>query len=79
MGEAKVLVEMKLDSDFSKFIALDDKQGSIFLVNVDYIWIPSPCERCGSLGHKPRSVCCSLILHKISICLQIQMELVLRH
>ena len=35
MGEAKVLVEMELDKVFPKLIALDDKQGSIFLVNVD--------------------------------------------
>ena len=54
MGEAKVLVEMKLESDLSKFITLDDKYGSIFLVNVEYTWIPSSCERCGSLGHKAK-------------------------
>ncbi|KAF8052226.1 hypothetical protein N665_1585s0002 [Sinapis alba] len=54
MGEAKMLVEMELDRDFPKLIALDDKQGSIFLVKVDYTWIPSTCERCGSLGHKAK-------------------------
>ncbi|KAF8119105.1 hypothetical protein N665_0001s0155 [Sinapis alba] len=54
MGEAKVLVEMELDRDFPKLIALDDKQGSIYLVNVDYTWIPSMCERCGNLGHKAK-------------------------
>ena len=54
MGEAKVLVEMELDRDFPKLIALDDKQGSIFLVNVEYTWIPSMCERCGNLGHKEK-------------------------
>ena len=43
MGEAKVLVEMELDTVFPKLIALDDKHGSIFLVNVDYTWIPSTC------------------------------------
>ncbi|CAN6975930.1 unnamed protein product [Brassica rapa subsp. trilocularis] len=26
----------------------------IFLVNVDYTWIPSTCERCGNLGHKAK-------------------------
>ncbi|KAF2614306.1 hypothetical protein F2Q70_00009358 [Brassica cretica] len=46
MGEAKVLVEKELDRYFSKLIALDDKHGSIFLVNVEYTWIPSTCERC---------------------------------
>ncbi|CAN7045213.1 unnamed protein product [Brassica rapa subsp. trilocularis] len=45
---------MELDKDFPKLIALDDKQGSIFLVNVDYTWIPSMCERCGNLGHKAK-------------------------
>ncbi|XP_033135598.1 uncharacterized protein LOC117128094 [Brassica rapa] len=54
MGEAKVLVEMELDKVFPKLIALDDKQSSIFLVNVDYTWIPSTCERCGNLGHKAK-------------------------
>ncbi|CAF2074773.1 unnamed protein product [Brassica napus] len=54
MGEAKVLVEMELDKDFPKLIALDDKQGHIFLVNVEYTWIPSMCERCGNLGHKAK-------------------------
>ncbi|CAN6999562.1 unnamed protein product, partial [Brassica rapa subsp. trilocularis] len=54
MGEAKVLVEMALDRDFPKLIALDDKQGSIFLVDVEYMWIPSTCERCGRLGHKAK-------------------------
>ncbi|CAN6857256.1 unnamed protein product [Brassica oleracea] len=50
----KVLVEMKLDKDFPKLIVLDDKQGNIFLVNVEYTWIPSMCERCGNLGHKAK-------------------------
>ncbi|KAG5411319.1 hypothetical protein IGI04_007638 [Brassica rapa subsp. trilocularis] len=54
MGEAKVLVEMELDRVFPKLIALDDKQGSIYLVKVEYTWIPSTCERCGSLGHKAK-------------------------
>lgn len=45
MGEAKVLVEMELDRYFSKLIALDDKHSSIFLVNVEYTWIPSTCVR----------------------------------
>ncbi|KAF8090579.1 hypothetical protein N665_0472s0012 [Sinapis alba] len=54
MGEAKVLIEMELDRDFPKLIALDDKQGSIFLVDVDYTWIPSMCEKCGNLGHKEK-------------------------
>ena len=49
MGKAKILVEMELDIDFPKLIALDDKQGNIFLVNVEYTWIPSTCERCGNL------------------------------
>ena len=35
MGEAKVLVEMELDRDFPKIIALDNKQGSIFLLRLN--------------------------------------------
>ncbi|XP_048611693.1 uncharacterized protein LOC106393315 [Brassica napus] len=54
MGEAKVLVEMELDKDFPKLIALDDKQDNIFLIKVDYTWIPTTCERCGCLGHKEK-------------------------
>ncbi|CAN7056536.1 unnamed protein product [Brassica rapa subsp. trilocularis] len=54
MGEAKVLAEMELDREFPKLIPLDDKQGNIFLVNVEYTWIPSMCERCGNLGHKAK-------------------------
>lgn len=54
MGEAKVLVEMELERDFPKLIALDDKQGHIYLVKVEYTWIPSTCERCGGLGHKAK-------------------------
>ncbi|XP_048593576.1 uncharacterized protein LOC106370477 [Brassica napus] len=55
LGEAKGLVEIELDRNFSKIISLDDKQGgNIFLVNIEYTWIPSRCERCGNLGHKEK-------------------------
>ncbi|KAG2247313.1 hypothetical protein Bca52824_086941 [Brassica carinata] len=54
IGEAKILVEIELDKNFPKQIALDDKLGNIFLVDVIYSWIPSTCERCGSLGHKAK-------------------------
>ncbi|WZZ28362.1 uncharacterized protein LOC125579981 [Brassica napus] len=54
MGEAKVLVEMELERNFPQLIALDDKQGHIYLVKVEYTWIPSTCERCGGLGHKAK-------------------------
>lgn len=54
IGEAKILVEIELDKNFPKKIALDDKLGNIFLVDVVYSWIPSTCERCGSLGHKAK-------------------------
>ncbi|KAF2556656.1 hypothetical protein F2Q68_00013017 [Brassica cretica] len=54
LGEAKVLVEVELDKPFPKQIALDDKQGNIFLVDVEYTWIPSVCGRCGHLGHKEK-------------------------
>ncbi|KAF3585473.1 hypothetical protein F2Q69_00027114 [Brassica cretica] len=36
MGEAKILVEIELDKPFPKLIALDDKQGNIYLVEVEY-------------------------------------------
>ncbi|KAF2601405.1 hypothetical protein F2Q70_00028033 [Brassica cretica] len=54
LGEAKLLVGVELDKPFPKQIALDDKQGNIFLVDVEYTWIPSICGRCGQLGHKER-------------------------
>lgn len=54
LGEAKVLVEVELDKPFPKQIVLDDKQGNIFLVDVEYTWIPSTCGRCGHLGHKEK-------------------------
>ena len=54
MGEAKILVEVELDKPFPKLIALDDKQGNIYLVDVEYSWIPNACERCGALGHKEK-------------------------
>lgn len=54
MGEAKILVEIELDKPFPKQIALDEKQGNIYLVEVEYSWIPSACERCVALGHKEK-------------------------
>ncbi|KAF8053614.1 hypothetical protein N665_1392s0005 [Sinapis alba] len=54
MGGAKILVEMELDKSFPKLIACDDKQGNIYLVEVEYTWIPSTCVRCGNLGHKEK-------------------------
>lgn len=36
IGEAKILVEIELDKNFPKQIALDDKLGNIFLVDVVY-------------------------------------------
>ncbi|KAF8083785.1 hypothetical protein N665_0751s0003 [Sinapis alba] len=46
MGEVKILVEVELDKAFPKMIALNDKQGNIFLVEVEYTWIPSMCAKC---------------------------------
>ncbi|KAF3594977.1 hypothetical protein DY000_02027120 [Brassica cretica] len=30
------------------------KKGNIYLVEVEYTWIPSTCVRCGQLGHKEK-------------------------
>lgn len=54
LGKTKLLVEVELDKSFPKQIALDDKQGNIYLVDVKYTWIPSVCGRCGHLGHKEK-------------------------
>lgn len=43
---------MELDRNFPKVIALDDKQSNIFLINAEYTWIPTMCERCENLRHK---------------------------
>lgn len=52
MGKAKIMVEVELDKAFPRRIAAEDKQGNISMVDVEYTWIPSSCERCGQLGHK---------------------------
>ncbi|XP_048617994.1 uncharacterized protein LOC125589716 [Brassica napus] len=52
--KAKILVEIELDKNFPKKIALDDKLGNIFLVDLVYSWSPSTCERYESLGHKAK-------------------------
>ena len=54
IGEAKILVEIEHDKNFPKQIAVDDKLGNIFLVDVVYSWIPSTCERRESLDHKAK-------------------------
>ncbi|KAF8065680.1 hypothetical protein N665_1165s0009 [Sinapis alba] len=52
MGEAKILVEVKLDRPFPQRVALEDESGSISMVSVIYSWLPSVCPKCGQLGHK---------------------------
>ncbi|CAA7033312.1 unnamed protein product [Microthlaspi erraticum] len=52
MGEAKILVEVELSKAFPPRIAADDKNGFIWMVDVEYAWLPSKCGRCGQLGHK---------------------------
>ncbi|CAN6832061.1 unnamed protein product, partial [Brassica oleracea] len=52
MGEAKILVEVKLDRPFAQRVAIEDESGSVSMVDVVYSWLPSKCARCGQLGHK---------------------------
>ncbi|CAL9216506.1 unnamed protein product, partial [Arabidopsis halleri] len=52
MGEAKILVEVELSKAFPPRIAAADKKGNIFMINVEYSWIPTKCGDCGQLGHK---------------------------
>ena len=52
MGEAKILVEVKLDRPFPQRVALEDESGSVSMVSVIYSWLPSVCPKCGQLGHK---------------------------
>ncbi|KFK24773.1 hypothetical protein AALP_AA8G022800 [Arabis alpina] len=52
MGEAKILVEVELCKAVPSRIAADDENGFISMVDVEYAWLPSKCERCGQLGHK---------------------------
>ncbi|KAF8117964.1 hypothetical protein N665_0007s0013 [Sinapis alba] len=54
LGEAKIMVEVELDKPFPQKVAAWDKQGDFSLVDVEYSWIPTSCERCGQLGHKSK-------------------------
>ncbi|KAG7603795.1 Zinc knuckle CX2CX4HX4C [Arabidopsis thaliana x Arabidopsis arenosa] len=69
MGEAKILVEVKLDKPFPQRVALKEECGSITMVDVVYSWLPSKCSLCGHLGHKS-SRCLGLGLEKtvVSAC-----------
>ncbi|KAF3497805.1 hypothetical protein DY000_02053747 [Brassica cretica] len=49
---AKILVEVELSKGFPSRIAANDENRFISMVDVDYAWLPSKCERCGQLGHK---------------------------
>ncbi|KAG2248058.1 hypothetical protein Bca52824_087686 [Brassica carinata] len=49
---AKILVEVELSKGFPSRIAANDENGFISMVDVDYAWLPSKCERCGQLGYK---------------------------
>lgn len=52
IGEAKILVEVKLNKPFPPKVAIEDESGSITMVDVLYSWLPSKCSNCGLLGHK---------------------------
>ncbi|KAF3603268.1 hypothetical protein F2Q69_00034594 [Brassica cretica] len=47
----KILVEVELSKGFPSRIADNDENGFISMVDVDYAWLPSKCERCGQLGY----------------------------
>ncbi|KAL0683746.1 hypothetical protein Bca4012_050594 [Brassica carinata] len=49
---AKILVEVELSKGFPSSIAANDENVFISMVDVDYAWLPSKCERCGKLRHK---------------------------
>ncbi|KAG7539858.1 Zinc knuckle CX2CX4HX4C [Arabidopsis thaliana x Arabidopsis arenosa] len=63
MGEAKILVEVELSKAFPPRIAAADKKGNIFMINVEYSWIPTKCGDCGQLGHKA-SRCMNPVMSK---------------
>lgn len=52
IGEAKNLVEVKLDRPFAQRVAFEDESGSVSMIDVVYSWLPSKCGRCGQLGHR---------------------------
>ncbi|KAF8085379.1 hypothetical protein N665_0668s0013 [Sinapis alba] len=54
LGEAKVMVEVELDKPFPQKVVAWDKQGNYSLVDVEYPWLPTPCEKCGQIGHKQK-------------------------
>ncbi|KAF3527154.1 hypothetical protein F2Q69_00046736 [Brassica cretica] len=49
---AKILVEVELSKGFPSRIAANDENGFISMVDVDYAWLSSKCERCGQLRQK---------------------------
>ncbi|KAJ0229505.1 hypothetical protein HA466_0315340 [Hirschfeldia incana] len=63
VGEAKIMVEVELDKPFPQKVAAWDKQGNFSLVDVEYSWLPTSCERCGQIGHKSKR-CLSISGHK---------------
>ncbi|KAJ4906530.1 CCHC-type domain-containing protein [Raphanus sativus] len=63
LGEAKIMVEVELDKPFPKKVAAWDKQGNFSLIDVEYSWLPTSCEKCGQLGHKSKR-CLSISGHK---------------
>lgn len=52
LGEAKLMVEVELDKGFPHSIAAEDKRGNISIVDVEYSWLPTKCNKCRQLGHK---------------------------
>ncbi|XP_056841897.1 uncharacterized protein LOC108859003 [Raphanus sativus] len=54
LGEAKILVEVELDKPFAQKIAAWDNQENYAMIDVEYSWLPSKCEKCGHLGHKAK-------------------------
>ncbi|KAL0709990.1 hypothetical protein Bca4012_016968 [Brassica carinata] len=65
LGEAKIMVEVELDRLFPQKVAAWDKQGNFSMVDVEYSWLPTPCERWGQIGHKQKR-CLSISSQKTS-------------
>ena len=52
LGYARVLVEMKIESDFPETIVFLNEHGVRYKQEIQFEWKPTKCSGCGMLGHE---------------------------
>jgi hypothetical protein len=55
LGFARVLVEVDIDSMFSKEVEVIGVDGGRVVVGIEYPWLPVKCKKCRSFGHLSHS------------------------